>query len=104
MNIELTKGDSKSITVILKSNGVKVPLVNGDVIYFSAKQKLSQTNYSIQKTITAFTNGEAIIGLLPADTNIDTGSYLYDIQLSKASGEVYTILKGKLNITLGVTA
>lgn len=104
MNIELTKGDSKSITVILKSNGVKVPLVNGDIIYFSAKQKPSELTYDIQKTITSFTNGEAIINLLPTDTNIDTGSYLYDIQLSKASGEVYTILKGKLNITLGVTA
>lgn len=104
MNIELTKGDSKSITVILKSNGVKVPLGDGDIIYFSAKQKPSKQTYDIQKTITSFTNGEAIINLLPTDTNIDTGSYSYDIQLNKASGEVYTILKGKLNITLGVTA
>lgn len=103
MNIELTKGDSKSITVIIKSNGVKVPLVSGDIVYFSARQKPSQTTYDIQKTITSFTNGEAIITLLSVDTNIDTGTYLYDIQLSKANGEVFTIIKGDLKITLGVT-
>jgi hypothetical protein len=103
MNIELTRGDSKSITVIIKQNGIKVSLVTGDKIYFSVKRKQTQTEYDIQKEVTTFSNGEAIINLLSTDTTINEGLYLYDIQYNKASGEVYTIVKGNLTVTKGIT-
>jgi predicted nucleic acid-binding protein len=101
--IEVTKGDTKSITVILKSSGVKVPFEVGDIITFTVKKRIGQLTNDIQKIVSTFTNGEAIINLTTTDTNIAIGTYQYDIQYDKENGERYTIIKGRFVVGVGVT-
>ena len=101
--IEIFKGDTKSITIILKSNGVAVPFVTGDTITLTAKKNTSQITKDIEKIVTTFTNGQAIINLTTTDTDINTGTYLYDIQYDKENGERHTIIKDKIIIKAQIT-
>ena len=89
--IETYQGDTKSITVILKSNGTQINLVSGDSITLTVKKSNSAVKY-IEKIVTSFTNGQAIINLTTTDTNIEVGNYVYDIQYDKQNGERYTII------------
>ena len=95
-NISMIRGDSETITIQLQdSMGVAVPLVDGDTIYFTVKSDTQTDTKIFQKVVTSFTDGKAIITIVPADTKslpapIDL---IYDLQLSKADGSVITIIR-----------
>lgn len=89
------RGDTENITVEIAD----VILDTGDTIYFTVKKSIYTNVKLLQKVITSFTNGKAIIGLDPADTNeLEYGTYVYDIQWTKADESVITLVQS--NITL----
>lgn len=94
INMSMVKGDTASFNVAVEIDGVDTPLVAGDTVYFTVKKSTTATTKILQKTITSFTNGEAVITLAAADTStLQVGSYVYDIQINFVSGDVKTIVE-----------
>ena len=93
-NISMTRGDSEAIKVTVKDTlGNIVPLVTGDTIYFTVRDHMMSTTKIIEKIITEFDDGQALITIDPQDTNdLRFASYVYDIQLTKENGNVKTII------------
>ena len=92
-NISMTRGDSEAIKVTVKDTlGNVIPLVTGDTIYFTVREYVMSTTKVIEKIVTEFDDGEALITINPQDTNdLRFASYVYDIQLTRENGMVKTI-------------
>lgn len=92
--ISMTRGDSESITFSCQDeDGNKINFVEGDTVYFTIKKSVTTEEKILQKVITIFTNGEAIIVIDPADTKtLKYGTFKYDIQLTSATGSVTTVI------------
>ena len=93
-NISMTRGDSENITISINDkNGNKVPLITGDMIYLTVKQSINTEKKVLQKVVTQFEDGNAIIEITPNDTkDIPFRTYVYDIQLNRVDGTVSTII------------
>jgi len=93
-NISMTRGDSEVIRVTVKDTlGNIIPLVTGDTIHFTVRENVMNETKIIEKIITEFDDGEALITIDPQDTeNLKFASYVYDIQLTKENGIVRTII------------
>ena len=105
-NISMTRGDSEAIKVTVKDTlGNIIPLITGDTIYFTVRENILSTTKIIEKIITDFDDGKALININPQDTNdLRFASYVYDIQLTKENGTVKTIIPpSQLRITGEVT-
>ena len=103
-NLQIIQGDSFYLTVTKSdsANG-QVEFNNTDKIVFSAKKNLKQLDYDIHSDKIYVVDGKIILYLSPNDTNIKLGTYYYDIQYTTDNNDVYTLLKGELEITWGVT-
>ena len=90
----MTRGDSEGIKVTVKDTlGNVVPLVTGDTIYFTVRENMLNQTKIIERIITEFDDGEALITINPQDTNdLRFASYVYDIQLTRENGMVKTII------------
>lgn len=98
--ITLTRGDSFYATVDIYNGDGKskyVPQI-GDKIRFALKKDIKDTECLILKEIPIDT---LVLHLEPEDTKqLLFGEYIYDIQLTKANGDVDTfITKNKFKIT-----
>ena len=93
-NISMTRGDSEAIKVTVKDTIENVvPLLTGDTIYFTVREYTLNTTKIIEKIITEFDDGEALITINPQDTNdLSFAYYVYDIQLTRENGMVKTII------------
>lgn len=94
--IYMTRGDTETITVSLRdSTGADMPLVVGDTIYFTVKSSPQTEDKILQKVITTFDEGKAIIDIVPEDTKslLAPSECVYDVQLTRADGSVTTIIK-----------
>ena len=93
-NISMIRGDTETIKISCKdSEGVDVPLGDGDTLYFTVKYSVGTDEKEIQKVITEFPEGIAYINITPDDTKfMRFRSYYYDIQLTKLDGTVKTII------------
>lgn len=93
-NLEMIRGDSEQLTIYREdSAGTQVDFETGDTVYFTVKTSVNVTEKLLQKTITSFTDGQAIVEIAPADTSsINYGTYKYDVQVSEAGGTVKTII------------
>lgn len=93
-DIYMTRGDYESITVSLKdTDDEPIPFNIGDTVYFTVKTDARTSVKILQKTITSFVDGNAVISILPSDTaSLNYGTYLYDIQWSRADGFKRTII------------
>ena len=88
-DIRLTRGDTAFLSVELFDDSGKYDLKTGDKLELSAKKSINDTSYSIH--ITA--NNDAVFTFNPSDTaNLAYGSYLYDIQLTLANGDIFTVI------------
>lgn len=89
-NITLTRGDSASISVALKNpDGTAYNLQSGDELLFTVKYNCITEDIIIQKDIST----DAIINLIPSDTkDLLYGEYFYDVQLTRANGDVNTVI------------
>lgn len=93
-NISMIRGDSETITVQCKDSfGDYILFETGDTIYFTIKENVSTTTKLLQKIITVFIDGAAIIEINPLDTKeLKFKEYYYDIQLTRADGSITTII------------
>jgi hypothetical protein len=92
--LAMIRGDSETINVSrADASGTPVPFVAGDIVYFTIKTDVNTTAKVLQKKIETFSDGVAVISLLPADTkNLRYGDYVYDVQLTRSDESVSTII------------
>ena len=90
----MIRGDSEEIKVSCRDESrIDVPLVEGDIVYFTVKRNTNTEEKILQKIVTEFIEGVALITIFPKDTReLKTGAYYYDIQLNRANGTVKTII------------
>jgi hypothetical protein len=104
-DIKLTRGDSFGFNFkVADGTGTAVTL---DACYFSVKENPDDDNYIFQKNlsrgISHLSNGEYYVKIEPEDTsNLPEFAYFYDLQC-KIGNDVFTFLKGKLDIKWDVT-
>lgn len=97
--ITLTRGDTFRATVsIFNPDGTPYELQEGDSVRFAMKQDYDDEEVLILKDIPTDTME---LVLEPEDTKpYEFGDYVYDIQLTKANGDVDTfVAKAKIKLT-----
>lgn len=98
--ISLTRGDSMLVQLELEKGDETFTPATGDVIKFSVSRvPKGNPGYSllISKTVN---NDTLILELLPEDTaDLDYGSYLFDLEITYASGEIDTFASGTFVLT-----
>lgn len=97
--IYLTRGDTFKATIsIANPDGTLYEPIEGDTIRFALKKDINDTLCIIKKDIPIDT---LLLEIEPDDTkNLEFGNYIYDIQLTKANGDVDTfITASKFKIT-----
>lgn len=87
--IHLTKGDSAYLNLEITNNhNQPYNVQNGDKIVMTVRNALSNA-LLFQKTVDA----DSCIVIHPNDTSLATiGRYKYDVELTTASGDVFTII------------
>lgn len=93
-NIEMIRGDTETIRLSLfNKEDAKVPLDEGDLVYFTVKESTNTESILLQKIITDFVDGTVIINIQPEDTkDLRFRDYVYDIQLNRVNGDVKTVI------------
>ena len=100
--IFLTRGDTfKAHLTICNPDGTLYTPSEGDTVRFALKENIDDPECLIYKDIPIDT---MVLTLDPSDTkNMEYGNYIYDIQLTKANGDVDTfITASKLKLTYEV--
>lgn len=89
--IQLTRGDTARLSVTIENeltNG-NYEVSNSDKLCLTVKRKLDDAEPVFQKMII----GANQFHILPKDTQgLDFGKYLYDVELTTAAGDVYTVI------------
>ena len=99
-NISMTRGDTETLTV-----RCSVPFEEGDTVYMTVRES-ADSPVEFQKVVTDFgDDGAAVFVIDHEDTEgMDFGEFLYDIQVTRASGTVTTLIKpSKLTLTEEIT-
>lgn len=104
-DLTLIQGDSFYLTLNkLDKEGDEIGFVEGEEIVFSAKKNLKQLEYDIYSdNMTLTEEGKIILYLSPVDTNVKLGTYYYDIQYKTLNEDIYTLVKGELEVVWEVT-
>lgn len=96
----VVKGDTAMFDITLDN----YTFTEGDMVYFTVKKRIKDSQCVIQKVVDVFEENTARVYLTTEDTNIESGIYIYDIQVSLTNGIVDTIvLPSKFEILEGVT-
>ena len=91
--MSMTRGDTEAFYVSCKRDGVAYNFVPGDKVYFTVKKSINSTEKSLQKVVSIFTDGKALIEISPADTKqLIACQYVFDVQINFADGLVKTVL------------
>ena len=86
--LAMTRGDSESIKVTCSE--LCHP---GDALTLTVRQS-PEDPVEMQKTVTEFPGGEAVIFIDPEDTApLDFGDYVYDVQWTRGDGTVTTVIE-----------
>lgn len=91
-SIRLTRGDTFRTQVIIrdKETGDEYEMQEGDTLRFRCVKSAGASEELIEKPIDAST---LVLDLAPSDTsNLKFGDYFYDIELTKANGDVDTVI------------
>jgi hypothetical protein len=93
--INITRGDTFYLKLRLTDmDGEPVKLHEGDAVRFALKEDYYSEVVLVEKEIPIDT---MILQLTPGDTkNLDFGSYVYDIQVRFADGDVDTVIPRKI--------
>jgi len=104
----MTAGDTKvlSVTVTEKSDGSATD-ITGAVIAWKIAQSLRggvllSKSTPADITITSGTGGIFAITVDPADTASLLGDYYHEAQVTFSTGEISTVLKGKMTVEPGL--
>ena len=92
--IKLVRGDSFFCEVTMKIGSSTYEPSSGDVVRFAMKKDYKNATVLIEKVIP---NNTLLLHLEPDDTKqLPFSDYVYDIELTKANGDVDTFISGKL--------
>lgn len=87
-NIFLTRGDTAKIALSITSAGSAAYDSTKDRVVLTVKKSTTDKEKILQKTAV-----NDVITISHADTrNLEYGDYVYDIQLTTAAGDVYTVI------------
>lgn len=94
-DISMFRGDSESITMrFLDRTGMGCKLADGDMVRLTVRNDLCGGNVAIQKVVTEFHDGTAVIDIKPEDTTgLCCGDYVYSIRLILADGSRITVVE-----------
>lgn len=85
-----------TILITIKNGNENYQLQSGEKIIFGVKASMLNTNYILKKELTSADfdteNGGYIMTLSTAETNIDSGEYVYDVALQRSGGELEPII------------
>jgi hypothetical protein len=113
-DFKMKRGDTKVFDyAVVDEDGVAVDLTGGKV-WFSAKKKSTDTDANAviaissataAVTITAGTGGTGVITIpSTATTSLTVPTLLYyDLQAKTATGQIFTVADGELDVTLDIT-
>jgi hypothetical protein len=90
--IRLTRGDTARLTVPITNlvDGSEYTVKSDDTLYFTVKKKATDSDFLFQRKV----NGSNSIHIRPEDTSeLSFGKYKYDIQITTAAGDVYTVVE-----------
>lgn len=90
--IRLTRGDTARLTVTINNDfdGEPYELTETDVLKLTIKRSVRDSTPAVQKVIT----GSNKFYIIPDDTkDLVFGKYLYDVELTTAGGDVYTVIE-----------
>lgn len=102
-SIRLTRGDTArfDVDIINQVDGTPYELQEGDVLTLTVRLTPSTPEKAVQREAEP---GTTSIYLRPEDTaNLGVGQYVYDIQLTTAAGDIYTVIgpqQGSCNFVL----
>lgn len=103
LNLKMTRGDTFAFGFMVEGLDNE-PL---DTAYFTVKSNYDDATPLVQKSltdgITTDDNETYKVRIAPADTEgLEVGRYYYDLQIG-VNGDIYTILKGILDLEKDVT-
>lgn len=90
--IKLTRGDTARITVPItnKTTGEEYHIAAGETLKMTVKKAITDTSPIFQKVII----GMNTFHIEPKDTaSLEFGKYIYDVELTTADGDVYTVIE-----------
>lgn len=92
-DIELTRGDTARLTVSVTDNQKQPYTVKeDDVLTLTVKKEYKDAEALIEKKIT----GSNTFHIKPEDTKgLDFATYKYDVQITTADGDNYTVIDDK---------
>lgn len=99
-----------TLSIIRKDTGAfeftieNYTLAEGDIVYFTVAEEAGSQKPLFQKVVTEFRDGVAQFSISAIDSNIEPGTYVYDIQVNRADGQVDTVIgPAKFKVIEGVT-
>jgi hypothetical protein len=110
--LSLTCGNSRTWNLTFERADGSLYCLKNWVVFFTLKTdySLPDSAASLQKIISTFsdttsgTSGVATLSFLPVDTaNLTPGEYDFDVKVTTAAGEDFTIMKGKFDLEYNVT-
>lgn len=89
--IRLTRGDTARLNVTIKTNvsqGV-YEVKPEDILVLTVKKSVRDVEPAVQ----VINTGSSVFHIKPEDTNnLAFGKYLYDVQITTSTGDVYTVI------------
>ncbi|MFB9654776.1 hypothetical protein [Pseudarthrobacter oxydans] len=106
-NLTIVRGDDETILITVSQNGSPVD-ITGSTLFFTAKQTATDADADAvisaeNSSHTDAAGGVSFIALTHTLTSVEPSTYHYDIQWVDDSGNVKTILKGKLTVEQDIT-
>ena len=89
--IQLTRGDTARLTVSITNefDNEEYAMQSGDTLVLSIKKNVNDTEVLLKKVM----KGANTFHIEPKDTaKMKFGQYKYDVQLTTAGGDVYTVI------------
>jgi hypothetical protein len=108
-NLDILRGDDVFYRLVFTDSDGQPIDITGWKIYFTAKVKNTDSDDdAVIKRDTSDphedpTQGIAIIHLTTTDTSITPGKYIYDIQIKKATLEIFTLMQGEFRVNQDIT-
>lgn len=90
--IRLTRGDTAKLTVPIENDldNSSYVMDEHDTLTFTIKKSVKDNENLVQKVVTGSNN----FHIKPEDTDsLPFGKYVYDVQLTTAGGDVYTVIE-----------
>lgn len=106
VTLSVRRGDSKDFKFCRKNSDGSVIEIEADAITFSVKKKTKDMDTVISKKLSDMTfdqNGYYHVKLLPEDTEIQVGEYVFDIEVRMGADYVKTPIFGEFEILEDVT-